>query len=164
MKFIKSKKGFALLAAFAVAVVAAVGAYAYFTATGNGSSTAATGSGSAWTMTNLASGTLYSGESAAISGTVKNPGQGYQGLNSVTVSIDTAHIPAGCVAADFSLSVSGDWSSNSTTSATDTLAVVDDLAPNGTFSLPAGLSIAMADNGDQTNCQSASIPLTWSAN
>ena len=41
MKLIKSKKGLVLLATLAVAVVAAIGAYAYFSKTGSGSNDAA---------------------------------------------------------------------------------------------------------------------------
>ncbi len=50
MKFIKTKKGFALLSAVAVIAVSAVGAYAYFTSAGTGTGTATVGTSSAFTV------------------------------------------------------------------------------------------------------------------
>jgi hypothetical protein len=57
MKFIKSKKGIALIAAVVAVAVAAFGAYAYFTTTGSGSGTANAGANTQ-TITLHASGWL----------------------------------------------------------------------------------------------------------
>jgi len=51
MRFIKSKKGIAILATLAVASIGAFGAYAYLTSTGTGSGTAADGSAAALNVT-----------------------------------------------------------------------------------------------------------------
>src|SRR5437764_142756 len=100
MKLIKSKKGIALLAVLAVAVISAVGAYAYFTSTGNGTGSATVGNATNWTVgesaaqiTAATGGPLY--PDAAIGGshvlstayTVKNPGSGSQSLAAVTVKV-----------------------------------------------------------------------------
>jgi hypothetical protein len=50
MKHLKTKKAFALLAVLVVAVMAAIGAYAYFTTTGSGDATATVGDSSAVTL------------------------------------------------------------------------------------------------------------------
>jgi len=83
MKVIKSKKGIALLAALAVAVVAAVGAYAYFTTTGSGSGSATVGTSSNLVLAGTSASTLYPGTSSTISFTALNNSPGHQQLGTI---------------------------------------------------------------------------------
>lgn len=83
MKLIKSKKSVALLAALAVAVVAAVGAYAYFTTTGSGSGTATVGTSSNLVLAGTAATTLYPGTSSDVSFTAQNNSPGHQQLGTI---------------------------------------------------------------------------------
>jgi hypothetical protein len=84
-KFLKSKKGLALLAALVVAVAASVGAYAYFTTTGSGSGTASVGTSSNITIAGSTSGTLYPGTSEAVSFSANNPSAGHQKLGTIVL-------------------------------------------------------------------------------
>ncbi len=68
MSFIKSKKGLALLATLVVAAVAAIGGYAYFTASGSGTGSGVVGH-SADTIT-----VVGTAADAVTPGTVANPG------------------------------------------------------------------------------------------
>jgi hypothetical protein len=83
MKLIKSKKSIALLATLAVAVIAAVGAYAYFTTTGSGSGTATVGTSSNLVLAGTASATLYPGTSSPVSFTALNNSSGHQQLGTI---------------------------------------------------------------------------------
>jgi hypothetical protein len=83
MKLIKSKKGVALLAALVVAVVAAVGAYAYFTTTGSGSGSATVGTSSNLTLAGTSASTLYPGTTSDISFTALNTSPGHQQLGTI---------------------------------------------------------------------------------
>jgi hypothetical protein len=83
MKFIKTKKGFALLAAVAVVAISAVGAYAYFTSTGAGTGSAAVGTSTAFVLHGTSASTLYPGTSSVVTFTADNPGSGNQLLNTI---------------------------------------------------------------------------------
>jgi hypothetical protein len=95
MKFIKSKKGIALLAVLVVAAVAAIGGYAYFTSTGTGTGSASVGTATNWSVgqTATSGGALY--PDAAVGGAnvqtktyhVKNVGSGSQYLTQVVISV-----------------------------------------------------------------------------
>ena len=91
MKVIKSKRGVALLAVLVVAAIAAFGAYAYWTTTGNGTGSATTGTDHGVTVnqTSPSSG-LYPGGSVALSGNfTSNPANsGNVWVTSVSASID----------------------------------------------------------------------------
>jgi hypothetical protein len=82
-KFLKSKKGIALLATMIVAVAATVGAYAYFTTTGSGSGTATVGTSTAFVLHGSAPANLYPGTSDTVTFTVDNPSTGHQYLNTI---------------------------------------------------------------------------------
>ena len=85
MKFFGRQKFFVLLAA-GVAVVAAVGAYAYYTTTGSGSGSATVGSSSALTLHGTTSGLLYPGGPArTVSFTVDNPSPGRQRVGTISL-------------------------------------------------------------------------------
>lgn len=117
MKFMKSKKRLALLATLAVALVAAVGAYAYWTSTGSGTGTSSVESISAadqWTFSNVSIATpangFYPGASVEITGTVTNSSDAPLKLHDVVLdpsagdqnsnAIDVANAAGTCVSAD----------------------------------------------------------------
>jgi hypothetical protein len=178
MKLIKSKKGLAFLATLVVAVVAAVGAYAYFTSTGNGTGSATVGDATNWTVgedvDGASGGPLY--PDAAIGGaniqtdsyTVKNGGSGSQNLTSVTVQVAESDGDAwssqgdlskpACTAADFSVGgadVGTTWTDPSTTLYGDYVAGE---------SRPSSVTVELIDNSaNQDNCQGVTVPLYFSA-
>jgi hypothetical protein len=169
-KFIKSKKGIALLAALVVAVVAAVGAYAYFTSTGTGTGSASVGSATNWVVgqTGSAGGALY--PDAAIGGAniqtksyhVKNAGSGSQSLSQVVISIKNADGSAWssgtCNASDFSVGGEAVGASH-----TDTALAGDFIA--GQDKTTGSVTVEMIDNGaNQNDCQGlTNVPLYFSA-
>jgi hypothetical protein len=84
-KFLKSKKGIVLLVSAIVAIVAAVGAYAYFTSTGAGTGTATVGDASNQVyVTGSTSGTLYPGGPArTVSFSAKNFADSAQSISKI---------------------------------------------------------------------------------
>jgi hypothetical protein len=109
MKFIKSKKTIAVVAVIAV-LAAAVGAYAYWTASGSGTGTAATGTSAAITVnqTSVIS-NMHPGDTAqTLSGNFTNATGQPEYVNTVTASIasvtKSGSAPAGtCDASDYTL-------------------------------------------------------------
>ena len=84
MKLIKSKKAIVLLAMSIVAIVAAVGAYAYFTTTGSGSGTATVGTSSNLALVGSSASTLYpGGPSSDVTFTADNTSPGHQQLGTI---------------------------------------------------------------------------------
>ncbi|MGH3053587.1 MAG: hypothetical protein ACRDL7_01250, partial [Gaiellaceae bacterium] len=78
-----TKKKIAVLAALLIAAVAAIGAYAYFTANGSGSATATVGTSSTVTLHGSTTGNLYPGSTVSISFTLDNPSSGHQQLGTI---------------------------------------------------------------------------------
>ena len=113
MRIIKSKKVIALILGTVVAAFLAVGAYAYFTSTGNGSGSATVGDSTTWAVTTLSAtgGPLTpGGPTESITYKVKNNSTGSQKLSSVAISVANADASpwiavAGCSKSDFSLVV-----------------------------------------------------------
>jgi hypothetical protein len=168
MKFIKSKKGLALLATLAVAAIAAVGAYAYFTSTGSGTGTATVGSDSAWTVgqTGTSGGALYpdptigTGNIQSKAYDVTNPSLGNQYLTSVTVQVANADGSAwasgSCNAGDFSVGGAAPG------------ATYTDLDSAGNFTAGEtksdSVTVQMIDNNaDQNDCRGLTVPLYFFA-
>jgi hypothetical protein len=183
MKFIKSKKGVALLATLAVAAIAAVGAFAYFSSTGHGSGAAKVGTSTAFTIASDA----YTGGPLTPAGgpltyesvkfRVTNPSSGAQNLNQVVVSVagtdglgapstfsiaGTGGNPA-CTNGDFQLSVdNGTTWGAAGSSVTDTSNAADLAA--GATSGDGTVLIRMIDTGaNQDACQTADVPLYFAA-
>lgn len=182
MKFIKSKKGLALLATLAVAVVAAVGGYAYFTSTGHGTGSATVGTDTPWTVgqdaTGATGGPLYPDAAAAtfsypagpFSGanvqtdpyTVTNGGSGNQNLTSVTVKVANADGSAWtsgtCSASDFSVgggAAGATWTDPSATLYGDYTA---------SESRHSSVTVEMVDSGaNQNDCRGLTVPLYFFA-
>ena len=105
----KSKKRLAVvLAVVGVLAMAGVAAYAFWSANGSGtaSGTNASGNQDLNVLTTSSLNGLYPGSSVAVTGKFDNPNGNPVHLTSIsaTPSIDAAHAPAGCDAADFSVS------------------------------------------------------------
>jgi hypothetical protein len=180
MKFIKSKKGLALLATLVVAAAAAFGAYAYFTSTGSGTGSATVGTSTAWTVAqtsadNLAVGPLYPNPTVG-TGTIQtnsyhvaNPSTGQQSLAKVDISIaladgspwsvdaDGVGPLAACTKADFSVGGELVGVTHTDTSLAGNFAAAQDKT-TGT------VTIQMIDNSaNQNSCKLATPPLYFSA-
>jgi hypothetical protein len=158
MKFIKSKKAFALLATLVVAGIAAYGAVAYWTTGGSGTGSGATGTTSSITVNQTsASSGLYPGGSVSLAGdftNTTNPGSVY--VHNVTASVDSFSQQAdldqpACTEADFSIS--------------GTATVNAEVAHGTSVGSWSGLSLNMTDGaGNQDNCKSITVPITYTAN
>ena len=150
----KLNKKIVAVAAAAVVVAAGAGtAFAYWTTTGSGSGSAGTASSNGTIALHAAfdSG-LTPGASEAVSYTADNAGTSslYVGTITPTVSIDAAHVTAGCLASDFSIAP---------TSANVTV-------PAGASGLAVGSgTLAFADtSANQDGCKGATITLTLASN
>jgi hypothetical protein len=160
MKLIKSKKGLAFLAALAVAVVAAVGAYAYFTSSGTGSGSATVGSDAGLVVTQTGtppSGLLPDGATQDITIHVANTATFDQSLSAIHVTVaDTASdgtstpwVHTGCSDADFTV-------------VDPTVAPETVIAAGSSQDFTA--TIQMDDTGlNQDGCKGATVPLYFSA-
>ena len=170
MKFIKTKKGLALLAVLAVVAISAVGAFAYFTTTGTGTGTASVGTSTAWTVgeSGIPSGgplypdhTIGTGHIQTDGYTVTNPGSGSQNLTSVAISVandDGSPWTSGtCSASDFSV---GGAPVGATY--TDTALAGDFTA--GQSKTTGTVTVQMIDSGsNQNDCKNATVPLYFVA-
>jgi len=168
MKLIKSKKGLVLLATLAVAVVAAVGGYAYFTSSGHGTGTATVGTDSPWTVgqTGSTGGALYpdptigTGNIQSKAYDITNPSLGNQYLTQVTVEVANADGSAwasgSCSKDDFSIG-----GAPVGTTYTDT-----DSAGNFTAgeTKSDSVTVQMIDNdANQNDCRGLTVPLYFVA-
>src|SRR4051794_31132211 len=96
MRAFKSKKGLTFLTAMVVAVAAAVGGDAYFTATGSGTGSAGVGQASNIPRGGTITGPLSpAGDPAGVSVLVTNPGSGSQYVGDVHLASITS-TTAGC--------------------------------------------------------------------
>ena len=159
MKLIKSKKGMSLLLVIAIAAISAVGALAYWTASGSGTGSASTGTvlaGITVHQTSVSAGTLYPGGPVEeLAGNFTNSNAGASYVTSVTAS--KASVSGGaedplkpaCTIADFQLN-------NAFT------AVGQDIttgAANGSWSGPDVQLLNTALNQD--NCKNATLNLSY---
>jgi hypothetical protein len=90
-KFIKSKKGIALLATLVVAAVTAVGAFAYFTSAGSGSGSATVGSPSASDiqLSSATVGDLYpGGADVPVTVDISNTGNGTEYVGTISGTVE----------------------------------------------------------------------------
>jgi hypothetical protein len=150
-KIFTSKKGLVLLATMVAAVVAAIGAYAYFTDTGTGTGTASVGASSQFTVHGNVAGNLYpAGPALTVPVTVTNNGAGAQKVGTVTLdSITTT--AAGC---DTSLN-----GPNAAFTFANPITINQDLAAGATSTAVNG-SLQMNDTGvSQDTCQNAPLVL-----
>jgi hypothetical protein len=146
-RIFKSKKALVLLAV-AVAAIAAVGGYAFFTNSGSGTGSATVGSSSAITISGTSTDALYpAGPAVDVTITVTNPSAGAQ-------KVDTVHF-TGADDADATC---------------DTSVFSMPNVPVG-VDIPAGEStqvtghLSMADNGqNQNSCQGDALTLNFTSN
>lgn len=140
------------LAVTALALVAAVGAYAYWTqgGTGSGSATAGTTSNITVNQTSTVTGLYPDGPSAALSGDFDNPNASPVSLSSVTAVVSSVS-PVGCATSNFSISGS-------------TGAISGIPSGNGVGSW-SGLSISLDETGvNQDVCKGAVATISYTAN
>jgi hypothetical protein len=183
MKLIKSKKALVLLGVLVVAVVAAVGAYAYFSSSGYGTGSAAVGSSTAFTISSddYAGGPLTpAGDDStyeSVAYRVTNPSTGSQNLNKVVVSVAgtdgagaaTTFSVAGsggnpaCTAADFELSVDGGTNWGAAGDPVTDISVAADLAAGATSDDGTVLIRMIDTHANQDACQGQTVPLHFSA-
>lgn len=143
-----TKRWVAGIAVLAIAAVAAMGAYAYFSATGSGTASGSVGSATAVTLSGSTTGNLYpDGPARDVAITITNPGSGAVYVNKVHLaSVDPSD--ASCDATAFGMS---------------DVTVQQTIAGGGNLVVHGSLS--MADNGaNQDDCQGNSLTLNLTSN
>ena len=153
-KFTLKKKMIAGAAVAALTLGVAGGAFAYWTASGSGSGTGtvASSNGSLTLHASFPLATLYPGDSQTVSFTADNGGAQAVAVGTVhtVVTVDSVHVTAGCLAADFSVA---DVVENQSIPAGSTGAA---LAHDG--------SISMSNTGvNQDACKGATLSLALSS-
>jgi hypothetical protein len=155
-----SKRTAVLLAVVAAAVMAAVGAYAYWTTTGTGSGTATVGTDTPWQVDTAAAtgGPLTpGGPSQTVGYTVTNNSTGHQLLSNVAISVANSDGsawdgPGTCSAADFEVNGAAAGT------AYDHTALAQNFAPGAAHA--SSITIQMIDTGvNQNDCRNAVVPL-----
>lgn len=144
-----TKKKVAALAVACGLVVSTGIAYAYFTTTGSGTGTASTGESSELTLHGTADDTLYPGTNSPVHFTVDNDSPGHQYITTIkldSVDVDEAH--ADCVTDDYTM---------------DDVTVGEDFANGDGQAVTATGTLEMANNGDQDDCQGATLTLNLSS-
>jgi hypothetical protein len=155
------KRTFVLLGVAAVAaVIAAVGAYAYFTNAGSGTGSATVGSSSAIAITGSTAGALYpAGPARTVSITLHNTGAGAQYVN--TTSLDSIS----GTTCDTSLNTVGSAFTFANPVSVATTLAADDGAAGGADEVTVTGSLQMNDTGvSQDDCQGDSLTLNFSSN
>jgi hypothetical protein len=156
MKLLTKRRSLAALGAVG-ALAIAVGAYAYFTASGSGTTTATVGTSSALTLKGTVTGNLYPGSSSPVTLTVDNPSSGKERVGTVSlekITADAGHSSCSVVTTggnpDFTMAE---------------VVVNKTFGPgNGQAVTPSG-TLAMNDTGvNQDACQGATLTLTLKSN
>jgi hypothetical protein len=148
-----NKKTTAIVAAGILTVATAGGAYAYWSTTGSGTGTATTASSNGAVVLHAAfANGLTPGASEVVTYTADNGGTSSLRVGTITptVSIDAAHVTAGCLVGDYTIPVT---LSNTTVAA----AATGVAAGSGTLSF-ADSSI------NQDGCKGAIVTLTLASN
>ena len=135
-------------------LMAAAGAYAYWTQGGSGTGTAATGTTEALTIqqTTVVTGLAPAAPAVALEGTITNPGDGTVNVASVTVAIASVTPTAGntCTVANYEILNPTDSS-------------IGDILAGASVGW-SGPSIRMIDTGvNQDGCKDAVVNLTYSS-
>lgn len=153
-----SKRTWVLLGIVAVVAMTAIGAFAYWTASGSGTGSGSTATGSVAITVNQTSSSsgLYPGGSVPLSGTFTNPASFNQFVTSVSASIPSFSFQSdgakpACTQADFSITGAP-------------AAVGTDVAP-GTGGAWSGLTLHMTNAGtNQDNCKNVTVPVNYTSN
>jgi hypothetical protein len=151
MKRFVSKKVVAVGVTAGLALGIAGAAFAFWTQSGSGTGTATTGTTQEITVNETTSATdLYPGGPAqALAGDFDNPNPGTTHIGTVTVAVDDANLPSGCVPADFTVDNSG--ATGSTT-----------LTQGNGIGAWSGLTVQMNETGvNQDACKAQDIPLLY---
>ncbi len=149
MKRFVSKKVVAVGVTAGLILGIAGAAFAYWTQSGSGTGTATTGTTQAITVNETTSASdLYPGGPAQpLAGDFDNPNAGTTHIGAVSAALGT--LPAGCVAADFTIDNSAETNSATLTQG------------NGVGSW-SGITIQMNETGvNQNTCKSSNIPLVY---
>ena len=153
-----------LLVGAGVAVAIAAGAYAYWTASGSGTGSATAGTDAGVTVAGDPANGIYPGGSVAVSSVITNSSsstaQFVTNLH-VTISIDSAHALAGCLASWFTYKADAD--SNGTDSNPHSTPVSTQIAAGGTTSV-AGHVFMANPNTNQDACKGATVNLAYAVN
>lgn len=157
MPFKLNRKAAAVIGA-AFVLIAAAGAYAYWTTSGSGTGSATTGTNAAVTVTQVGSVTALvpGGTAQAVNFSVTNPKTTPQYVTSVTYSIASIEsapgvAAVGCTAAaDFTL--------------VQPSSIAADLAAGVTTFSPSGATLAMKNTAsNQDGCKNVTVNLAFSA-
>jgi hypothetical protein len=142
--FFRTRKGIALLAAGAIAVVAAVAGYAFFTASGSGTGTITVGTASSVQLSNdPVAGIVPGGTPSSVTVHVHNPSAGTQYVGAITGAVRS---DGDCLGSWFAITPS---------------AAVGSIAPGGTVDTTVG--VAMTETGtSQDPCQGKPLTVDWS--
>lgn len=156
MNYLSKRRTLLALASVGV-LVAAVGAYAYFTTTGSGTATATVGTSSAVTLKGTVTGDLYPGSSSPVSLTVDNPSSGKQRVGTISlekITADAGHSSCSVVITggnpDFTMA---------------DVVVNETFSPGNGQAVTPGGTLVMNDTGvNQDACQGATLTLTLKSN
>ena len=146
----------------AVAVLAiAVTAYAFWSTSGDGSGTAATDAAAgAVTINGDAVTGLAPGRTVALTGTIVNPNNYDVRVSNLSIdgiSVDGAHLGAGCALANYDFSA--------TPVAVNSTLQESNAGATDEAAFPAGLTVTMLETGaNQDACKGATITVDYSTN
>ena len=146
MKRFSKRTWVAIVAILAIAL-SAVGAFAYFTASGSGTGNAEVGAATAVVITSDANvSDLYpGGGDQTVDVHVNNPGSGQQFVADVSGAVQTS---GGCLGSWFQV---------------DTINLNTNIAPGATAN--ATTAVRMNDSGTNQNaCQNATLTINWTSN
>jgi hypothetical protein len=147
-----------------VAIAIAAGAYAYWTASGSGTGSATAGTDAGVTVAGDPANGIYPGGSVAVTSVITNSSsstaQFVTNLH-VTISIDSAHALAGCLASWFTYKADAD--SNGSDSNPHSTPVSTQIAAGGTTSV-AGHVFMANPNTNQDACKGATVNLAYAVN
>ena len=151
MRFLKSRKGLALVVAAAAVAAASMGAYAYFMAAGSGNGTFTSGRIGNVTISSDSAGPLYPetnpSATTALTVHVTNNGDGPQHVGAITGVVDPDSLPAGCQAGWFTIAP---------------ISSPGTLSPGQTVDLRS--SVILNDSGvNQNACANTQFTINWSS-
>lgn len=140
----------------AVAALASVGAYAYFTAAGSGSGQVDVGTASNITIASDLNGDLYPGGlDVSVDVHVTNPGTGNQFVNDVSGSVATDDNGTPAVTSDDCL---GSWF------VVDTIDLNQNIGPGATYDTSTDVRMPDAPTTNQDACQGDTLTINWVSN
>ena len=155
-----------MLTAFAAVGVLAVAvtAFAYWTTSGSGTGSATAGSDAGVTASGNPADGIYPGSSVPVTTTVTNSSSSQSQFVTnlhVTISIDSAHATAGCLASWFTYKADSQASGSDTNPRT--VALNTELAPSGNMTVDGHVFMSNP-NTNQDSCKGATINLAYAVN